>query len=77
LFKHLDPPSYYFLHTNPPKPYQLNHQKSPFTIKQNQTQTTILTPLNHIIKRSPQFTKIPQSRDPLQAPHFNLLDQDP
>ena len=76
LFKQLEPGSYYFVETNAPKGYQLNQQKWPFTIKENQTETTIVTAVNDIIKGSAELSKIGEGGERLEGAQFKLLDQD-
>ncbi|MEK5296329.1 SpaA isopeptide-forming pilin-related protein [Bacillus sp. FSL R5-0659] len=76
LFKQLEPGSYYFVETNAPKGYQLNQQKWSFTIKENQTETTIVTAVNDIIKGSAELSKIGEGGERLEGAQFKLLDQD-
>ncbi|WLF30814.1 SpaA isopeptide-forming pilin-related protein [Bacillus altitudinis] len=76
LFKHLEPGSYYFVETNAPKGYQLNQQKWPFIIKENQTETTVVTAVNDIIKGSAELSKIGEGGERLEGAEFKLLDQD-
>lgn len=76
LFKHLEPGSYYFVETNAPKGYQLNQQKWPFIIKENQTETTVVTAVNDIIKGSAELSKIGEGGERLEGAQFKLLDQD-
>lgn len=64
------------METNAPKGYQLNQQKWPFTIKENQTETTTVTAVNDIIKGSAELSKIGEGGERLEGAQFKLLDKE-
>ncbi|MGE6631753.1 SpaA isopeptide-forming pilin-related protein [Bacillus sp. NPDC077027] len=76
LIKDLEPGSYYFVETKAPKGYQLNVQKWPFTIKQNQTETTLVTAMNEIRTGSVELSKTGEGGELLEGAQFKLLDED-